>query len=966
MPVIEVTPEFGVLLPGQAQRLFLHATLNKKPVSAEFSLEGHVLTARLHTDERGWGEALWNVPREVGATVPGQSQSGCAGEVAATVRIRVLSPIPGLNRLPQPFEHCLRVDRDAFAVVRPSRPIARSGDELLVRVLGARSESSSVVLAGPNGTPAGSGWLSDVSRGGAIAIPAFAKGVWTLSAAGIAGEKDKRVLPASVLVVPRVLASLAARRVEGGRLAPGGSAVLEADLSDGHGQPLTGSVGAVVFDKFGGTHPESLLDLDTRHSLAASVGVDAWDVEGFLDGDASFERQRWAALAGQRPEALAPVFDPPATMQTEIEKAFRQIVQSLEGAVLESSGDPERLRDVRIRGAGGSALNPEMLTLVTEAMNEQPVTPGGEPWRLADLMAIDAQVKYDTVARRVTRLKLFRALSALRTYLFEHKLGADEPMLRDPNALLRRLVRDMVIEPGELLDPWGHGLSFVRASGPRLPFLSTVPGFRLLSAGPDGRFGTGDDVGDPFQRVLASKTPYAKAVEEDRLVDAKWDMQVGDETVEAWKKTLEELTGTTWDKEGTETYGVGGLGDLGAGSGGGGTGSASRSSKAVDPGPARWLPPIRTDDRGHVRLSVPLGDAETTWQIVLIAMPDQGSPAVTSVEVPISLPLSLKVNTGATWIAGDEVDVALDVRNRTATAQTVSLHVSASGSARLADLKSASQTLRVPAQSAATATVRVRGVWLGTGSLDVSLADGAAKIVDRVHHEWAIKPAGEVIMVSNAAVVERETTVTLPAATTATPAVGPARLVLERGLASVLTAALESLVPEQLNGQRSMADALEVFGRVRAWAIVRGGETDPWPCARASLRARSRHDGICCETKNRQATGKSRYFCAASVGRFRPNRLGRVTSRSRRRVRRAVATTTALPPRPIRSCPCSIGSTSPRARSKEQSGRAGRPSWHRRFSSSRPPTIPCSWPAPCFPCRTGPPKPRLLPPWPTG
>jgi hypothetical protein len=319
-PVVEVVPEFGVLLPGQAQRLFLHALLDKKPVSAEFGLEGHALTARVHTDERGWAEAEWNVPREVGATAPGRSQAGCAGDIAATVRIRVLSSIPGVNRPPQPFERCLRVDRDALAVVRPSRPIVRAGDALPVRVLGAKSDSSSVVLVGPKGAMANSGWLSDASRGGAIAIPPFAQGVWSLSAAGIAGKKDKRVLPASVLVVPRVLASLAVRRVEGGRAAPGGSIVLEADLGDGHGQPLTGSVGAVVIDKFGGSHPEGLLALDTRHSLAASVGVDLEDVDGFLDGDARFDRERWAALAGQRPEALAPVFDPPATMQAEIER----------------------------------------------------------------------------------------------------------------------------------------------------------------------------------------------------------------------------------------------------------------------------------------------------------------------------------------------------------------------------------------------------------------------------------------------------------------------------------------------------------------------------------------------------------------------------------------------------------------------------------------------------------------------
>ena len=251
----------------------------------------------------------------------------------------------------------------------------------------------------------------------------------------------------------------------------------------------------------------------------------------------SNDGRRWRA---RRREPLAAAVDPVASVGAEIDNAFSAIVRSLEGGVLEASGDPERLRDVRIGAPGRYALNPEMMTLTTEAMSEAPTTPGGEPWHLADLMAVDRQVSYDNVARRVTRLKLFRVLSAIRDYIHEQKLDTDEPMLRDPNALLRRLVRDEILRSSDLLDPWAHDLVFVRDSGPRVPFLSVVPGQRLISAGPDGRIGTADDVRDPFQRVLASRTPYAKAVEEDRLVDARWDMQVGDDTVAAWKETLEE------------------------------------------------------------------------------------------------------------------------------------------------------------------------------------------------------------------------------------------------------------------------------------------------------------------------------------------------------------------------------------------------------------------------------------------
>src|SRR5260221_5149345 len=44
-----------------------------------------------------------------------------------------------------------------------------------------------------------------------------------------------------LLVVPRVLPLLVARRVPGGRAARGGSVEIDADLGDGHGRPLTGS-----------------------------------------------------------------------------------------------------------------------------------------------------------------------------------------------------------------------------------------------------------------------------------------------------------------------------------------------------------------------------------------------------------------------------------------------------------------------------------------------------------------------------------------------------------------------------------------------------------------------------------------------------------------------------------------------------------------------------------------------------
>jgi hypothetical protein len=841
-PVVELTPELGALVPGLSQRVFVRATMDGHPLVAKLALEGHGLHAEVHTNTRGFGQASWLVPLDVGASVPERADTDCAGLVAATVHVRWRSPVGPQG--PRSFDRCLRVDRDVAAAVRPQQPMVVAGQPLSLSILGAKG-SASLVLEGDGAEPGLGTWLTHAESGGVVALPVGAHGRWSIGATGLALPRGKRVLGAQVLVLPKVLPRLRVARIGEGQAAPSGRVAIEAVLDDGQGHPLTGSIGVVVFDKTGGGHPEGLLALDTRRALAASANLDDdRDIDAFLAlGNTSeqdgFAIERWAAVAGPSHEVPGPAHDPAVSIDDEIEDVFRRIVQSLEGAVYEASSDPERLRDVRVRDGRGQAINPEMLTLVTHAMSEAPLTPGGEPWQLGDLMTIDPQVRYDSVGKRVARLKLFNVLASLRSYLFEHKLDRDEPILRDPNALVRRMVREDVLSTGALLDPWGHGLRFVPSAAARLPFLSVIPGYRLLSAGPDGRFGTADDVGDPFQRVLAKGTPYAKAVDEDRLVDARWDMRVGEETVEAWKNLIEELTGQSLGDQ----SGAGGLGlaDVGAGAAGYGRGSGTlggRRSRSIELGAAQWLPPVRTDANGKLRLAVPLGDAETTWQIVVVAVPDEATPASASLEVPTSLPLSVRVDAGASWTVGDEVEVALHVRNRTEQSLSVALQVAASGAVRLVDASHGRRTVTVPARSATTSTVRVLGTSTGAASLEASAV--AAGLSDRIRHAWNVKPAGELVQAETAAWIDTSAVLAVPAPSEGSLSTGPGRLRLERGLAPVLTSALDALAPERLLGSRAFADAMEVYARIHAWALAHGGDASLL-ARRSRTSARSSH-----------------------------------------------------------------------------------------------------------------------------
>ena len=850
-------PEAGSIVPGVEQRLLLRVRDGRgAPVAASFTVTGDGLAASVTTDKDGQAELTWKPPIDVGAT---RNVGPCAGGVAAAVVVRAVGEVAALLPRREPFELCLSVDRGATALVRADRPIARSGERLRVRVLEAEGATArgaaagqgpkkawSVVLRSGKGGPSASVWIEDPDQGAEIEVPAGEPGAWSLSGAAPSAIRAAKLAAGSVLVTPRLIPTLGAK-LAGGRAAPGGKVWIDADLADDKGQGLPGTVAAVLVDLHGGGSTTGIELLDTRRWICRELDVGRDRCDRFVEGDPSLDPLRRAALGEQAKKPLGPESDPGGSARAELTRTFGEVLRSLEGAVFEATQSADQLRDVRRRGPRGYTWNPELLTLVTAAMDPPPRTPGGEKLSLADLINVDPQVTFDHVARRVTRLKLFRILAAVRTYRHEQRLEPDEPALRDPNALLRKLVRDAKISEDLLLDPWGGTIRFVPASGPGLPFLSVIRGFELHAPGPDGVAGNGDDVKDPFERVLRSGTPYARAVQEDRLVDARLDMEVGEATVSAWQLLLEQLTGTTLGN-------VGGLRMSGIGEGGGGAGYglgggrgtfAGRVSRGIVRGVRWWSPPVRTDGKGHVRFEVPLGDAETTWRVALVGVPDGARPATAVVDVPVVLPLSARVDTGASWIEGDRVEAAIVLRNRTRKPLRASLSITAGGVARLVSAADATRTAEVAAGGAAT--VRVPIVAGAIGAADLAVTVRAPDLPDDVvRHAWEVKPAGEPTDLTRAQWVEGRATLSVITGAEGDrkqapmTLVGEPRLVLERGIARPLAAALSAMSPDRLSSRASLIDVLEVATRVGAWATATEGDGSPLAARAAEIARHAR------------------------------------------------------------------------------------------------------------------------------
>ena len=822
--------EAPAIVPGLSQRFQL--SVFSRPgegVVGKFVVTGDGLAATVTTDVHGEAELTWSAPLGIGAN---REVGPCAGGVAAAVTVRKASDIEALRAQQEPFVLCLPVDRDAAGLVHVTPEVAKPGEKVHVVITRARGRgevpgSYSVVLAAREHEQAIAGWLEpkpDGTAAGDLLVPAnAAPGSWDVSVALPEGTQAARLLAARVLVVPTTLPQLIAKR-SGGRATPGGVVEFEAQLTDGHGKPLPGAVSAIVVDAFGGGDA-NVTALDTRTRLCSALGIALDRCDAALERDPATETTRRVLLGGSADKtSVTPVNDPGAHASRDLEASFGAVLHSLEGAIFESAKSPQSLMDSRRREHGRWVFNPELFTLVTDAMDDPPLTPGGEKLALGDLVAVDPQVTFDNVARRVTRLKLFTVLQAVRNFRKNGSLDPDEPVFKDPNALIRRLVRDGALSDDQLLDPWGGTIQYIASRGaPPAPFLGSIRGFELHAPGPDGRVGTGDDVRDPFERVVRSGSPYAKAMQEDRIVDAKWDMVVAEETVSAWERLFEELTGRQLGASGRSE----GIGLSGTHSGGGGVsvrmGSASgfghgRGSSGISTGDAFWSPPLRTDAEGRVRLSIPLGGAETTWRVAFVAVPDGLGPASTTADVVSDLPLSLRAFAGARWVAGDVVDTELLVRNRTGAPVRATIEAVAEGAAAL-EGPPAARVIDVPAKGARTVRVRVRAKQPGEGRL-VLIARAPGLPDDVLRHSWEIVPAGEKRALTQTAWVDGRRELGL-ALDHGYRLMGEPRLVLERGFDDAAAGSLESLEPERQISPRGLADAIETALRIQRWATTK-------------------------------------------------------------------------------------------------------------------------------------------------
>ncbi|MEZ4251512.1 MAG: MG2 domain-containing protein [Polyangiales bacterium] len=297
--------------------------------------------------------------------------------------------------------------------------------------------------------------------------------------------------------------------------------------------------------------------------------------------------------------------DPVAMRDDMLRRHVGQIAAQLERLVQQRVHDPDRRRGFLVERGGRFDFDPEAFATLRRERAYAPDNLGGQPVTLAMVRAADPSFSFDAVARRLARQHLVRLLVALsRLTDGDDAQAARASAGQPPERWLSRLVQLGVLGPNDLLDPWGRPFELRPSATPRVLFSERAPNWELSSSGPDGRFGTADDVRDPFVRVVPEGTPYAVASGEDRLMKSLSTLAPGPQTLQAMARAYASVSLAARDEQRARTVtatvseggemlagddmedasGYGGLALGGSGRGGGG--AAFGTAMAAEPAPA--------------------------------------------------------------------------------------------------------------------------------------------------------------------------------------------------------------------------------------------------------------------------------------------------------------------------------------------------------------------------------------------
>ncbi|MEM6954468.1 MAG: alpha-2-macroglobulin family protein, partial [Myxococcota bacterium] len=615
---VEIRAEGGAVVPETNAEAFVLVTDPlgaPAPENTVITVRGAVVrggSARLTLDEHG----LARLPISADAGLASPMRTGaCANRTAASVEIEWASSDLVATS-------CVPIAADARVRIATSQPIYAPGSAIDVQVQRRPSVRGRTVLV-------------EALAGGRVVAATFAQGARARleMPAGTIGRVVLRARPFG----PTDRTADAASRGNAA-FEPGSStAVLlrpadafEATLRPGRDRYAVRDRATVGLEL--SQAPQRAWAAYVVRDLAAHGGEGPWRTDwlsaalteaaesGGLLLEAAFAAELTPDVRPYEPEPLVPppwgagpqgyrrsAYDAVVMRGEMLTRGAGQLMTAIERAAA-SMIQQGKLEEIAQRGR----FLPNAIDTMIEAgvMNDaQAKTLGDRRATIAMLRAVQPSLSFRTVAERLARQRLVTLLAAVLRFSNPDDEGAARASSGfAPEDWLSRMVERGLITTDQLRDPWGRAFTLRRDSSPRFVLSTRAIGYELVSAGADGRFGSADDIDDPFARVIPESTPYSVASGEDGLMRRLSMLAPGARTLSAMAESYASLDlrareesraravrsrasegadgfaagavlgGLEGDELG-ESYGVGGLGLQGTGRGGGGEGYGRGSGR---------------------------------------------------------------------------------------------------------------------------------------------------------------------------------------------------------------------------------------------------------------------------------------------------------------------------------------------------------------------------------------------------
>ena len=386
--------------------------------------------------------------------------------------------------------------------------------------------------------------------------------------------------------------------------------------------------------------------------------------------------------------------------------------------------------------------------------------PVGGKLTLETIAKMEKDFTPDRLGAAVTQARIWQARWAVAGYTNNNQ----KKYLKDgkwilPEAVLADAAKAQNLDGVWLRDAWGKPLKLLKLDKKRID-MQGIPQFEeydVVSAGPDGKFGSEDDV--KLSPAMANPWRFAH-VWWDEALDDREGLQFGMVQKRAMLNEWRFERGGMMDGAalralhapaaagggGFATYNL----DLKAGvatdphnaaATGQGVASAPTRLREYFPETLLWRPSLITDDQGRAELPLTFADSITTWRLTASASSLGG--ALGGVDKPlrvfqdffadIDLPTALTQN--------DEVSFPVAVYNYLKNPQTVRLDLQQEDWFTLVDGKGLSRSIELKPNEVASVKFRIRASKIGRFALTVK-ANGS-KMSDAVKRQIEVAPDGK-------------------------------------------------------------------------------------------------------------------------------------------------------------------------------------------------------------------------------